>query len=228
MKAAELFTLPKSIPFSDYFKNEVSPVDWLNNIKTALKEFDFLENEPFRKHLPGGFEVGDNVYIHPSVKMPPYGCIQGSAWIGANTEIRPGAFIRSNVIIGNHCVIGNSCEYKNCLLMDNVQTPHYNYVGDSILGSGAHLAAGVILANLRLDQENIEIKGLGGRESTGLRKVGAFIGEGAEVGCNAVLQPGAVLGKRSIVMPTLAFGGYLAEGQIAYDGRDIKIKVRAE
>ena len=143
------------------------------------------------------------------MRLPPYCVISGPAYIGAGTEIRPGAFIRGNVIVGEECVLGTSCEYKNCLLMDGVATPHFNYVGDSILGNGSHLGAGVVLANVRLDHRSVKVYTPEGRVETGLAKFGSLIGDEAEVGCNAVLQPGTVLAKRSLVFPTVAYGGYL-------------------
>ena len=159
--------------------------------------------------------VTGSVFIHATVKLPAYATIIGPAWIGPETEIRPGAFIRGNVIVGSGCVLGNSCEFKNCLLMDGVQVPHFSYVGDSILGNGAHLGAGVILSNLRLDQQPVTVRSAEATYDTGLRKFGAVLGDKAEVGCNAVLQPGTILGKRALVMPTVAFGGYLPENTIA-------------
>jgi NDP-sugar pyrophosphorylase family protein len=149
------------------------------------------------------------------VKLPPQATIIGPAYIGARTEIRPGAFIRGNVITGEGCVLGNASEFKNCLLLDGVQAPHFNYVGDSILGNGAHLAAGVICSNLRLDQGEVVIQLPAGPVSTGLRKFGAVLGDKAEVGCNAVLNPGTLLGPRSLVMPCMSFGGYLPANTIA-------------
>jgi NDP-sugar pyrophosphorylase family protein len=112
-------------------------------------------------------------------------------------------------------VLGNSSEFKNCLLLDGVQAPHFNYVGDSILGNGAHLAAGAICSNLRLDQAEVVVRLPDRTVSTGLRKFGAVLGDKAEVGCNAVLNPGTLLGPRSLVMPAMAFGGYLPAGHIA-------------
>jgi NDP-sugar pyrophosphorylase family protein len=149
------------------------------------------------------------------VKGPPTATLSGPAWIGANTEIRPGAFIRGNVIVGEGCVLGNSCEFKNCLLMDNVQVPHFSYVGDSILGNGVHLGAGAILSNFRLDQQPIVLRLPGLTIETGLRKFGAILGDRAEIGCNAVLQPGTILGPRALVMPATAFGGWLPPAMIA-------------
>jgi bifunctional N-acetylglucosamine-1-phosphate-uridyltransferase/glucosamine-1-phosphate-acetyltransferase GlmU-like protein len=112
-------------------------------------------------------------------------------------------------------VLGNSCEFKNSLLLDGVQVPHFSYVGDSILGNGSHLGAGVILSNLRLDQQPITVRLPDAVVETGLRKFGAILGDQAEVGCNAVLQPGTIMGKRALVMPTVAFGGYLPAATIA-------------
>jgi len=123
--------------------------------------------------------------------------------------------VRGNVIVGEGCVLGNASEFKNCLLMDDVHAPHFNYVGDSILGSGAHLGAGVICSNLRLDQQPVTIRTDTATFETGLRKFGAVLGEEAEVGCNAVLQPGTLLGRRALVMPLTAFGGYLPAATIA-------------
>lgn len=153
--------------------------------------------------------------MHPTVKLPAHATLIGPAWIGARTEIRPGAFVRGNVIAGEDCVLGNACEFKNCLLMDGVQVPHFSYVGDSILGNRAHLAAGVVCSNLRLDHQAVFVRIDDVVHPTGLRKFGAIIGDAAEVGCNAVLNPGTVLGPRSLVMPTVAFSGYLPPAMIA-------------
>jgi NDP-sugar pyrophosphorylase family protein len=123
--------------------------------------------------------------------------------------------VRGHLITGAHCVLGNSCEYKNSLLLDRVQTAHFNYVGDSILGNRSHLGAGAICSNLRLDRQPIVVRGPDGNHETGLRKFGAVVGDQAEVGCNAVLNPGTLLGPRSLVMPAMAFGGYLPPATIA-------------
>lgn len=206
VKASDYFELPQSMPFGDFFKADMRPWEWISQIKPALNAFEAWskpEGAPLGAHIEG------DVYIHESVKLPAYCSIAGPAWIGENVEIRPGAFIRGNVIIGAGSLLGNSCEYKNCLLMENVQTPHYNYVGDSVLGSGAHLGAGVILSNLRLDQKNIVIRYAGDRLETGLRKFGALFGEHAEAGCNCVLNPGSILGKRALLGPLSAHSGVL-------------------
>lgn len=214
MKAEQLFSLPKSLEhFAEYFKGDMEPWMWVQNIKTALDNVDFDKLES-KKDIPAGITIEGKVYIHPSVKLPPFGFIKGPAWIGANTEMRPGCFVRGYVIIGEGCVIGNSCEYKNAMLLDNVETPHYNYVGDSVLGNKSHLGAGVICANLRLDRANVPINLPEGTVETGMRKLGAILGDQAEAGCNSVLYPGTILMKRALVL-SCAFGGVLEENTIA-------------
>lgn len=213
MKASELFSLPASLQvFSASFSADAAPWDWIKQIGAALKS---VSMPAAGRSLPPGVHVEGAVFIDPSVKLPPHATIIGPVWIGAGTEIRPGAYIRGNVIVGANCVLGNSCEFKNCLLMDGVQVPHFSYVGDSVLGNGAHLGAGVILSNLRLDQQPITVRLPDGVADTGLRKFGAILGDKAEVGCNAVLNPGTLLGPRSLVMPAMAFGGILPPATIA-------------
>lgn len=219
LKASDLFDFPESLPFADFFSSETAPWEWLPRIKEALAAFEF----PFRKgDMPCGLHVEGDVFIHPSVKLPSFGSIKGPAYIGEGCELRPGVYIRGNVIAGKGCVLGNSCEFKNCLLLDGVQVPHFSYVGDSILGNKAHLGAGVICSNLRLDQANVPVECADGtRIDSGLRKFGAILGDASEVGCNAVLNPGSILGKRALVMPTMAFRGTLAEDTIAYQKEPI-------
>lgn len=215
LRAEELFDFPGHLPFGDYFKPDLAPWEWVPLIRKALDELD-ASHFHYAWEVPPGCSVAGEVYIHPSVKLPPFCSIQGPVYIGEGCEIRPGAFIRGNVIAGKNCVLGNSSEFKNCLLLDGVQVPHFSYVGDSILGNGAHLGAGVICSNLRLDQANVPIVFQeGSRVDSGLRKLGALVGDGAEVGCNAVLNPGSVLGRRALVMPGLSFRGVLAEAMIA-------------
>lgn len=228
MKAKDLFSLPESLKrFETYFQADAAPWEWVSSIKKALSEVDFA-TLPQRQDIPSGISITGDVYIAESVKLPPYARIEGPAWIGDNTEIRPGAYIRGNVIIGAGCVIGNACEYKNSLLLDGVQSPHYNYVGDSVLGNGSHLGAGVICSNLRLDQQTVEAYGPDSRLNTGMRKLGALLGDCAEVGCNSSLQPGTVLSRHAIVMPVMAFGGYLGEAQMAYEKPTHKIMRRPD
>lgn len=215
MKASDYFSLPPSLQaFAPYFPADARPWEWLSAIGRALTETPF-PSDGARSSLPASLVVEGKVYVHPSVKLPPYGMIIGPVWIGPDVLVRPGVLIRGNVIVGARSVLGNACEYKNSLLMERVETPHYNYVGDSVLGSRSHLAAGVICSNLRLDQKPVTIRTESETFDTGLRKLGAILGEEAEVGCNAVLNPGTVLGRRSLVMPAIAYGGVLPAGMIA-------------
>jgi NDP-sugar pyrophosphorylase family protein len=213
MLAADFFALPPSLAaFAPHFRADAAPWHWLRELGPALAAQAFAEPLPPR---PPGVHVAGPVFIHPTVRLPPTATIIGPAWIGPETEIRPGAFIRGHVIAGARCVLGNACEFKNCLLLDGVQVPHFSYVGDSILGNGAHLGAGVILSNLRLDQKTVTLRLPAGTVDTGLKKFGAILGDRAEVGCNAVLNPGTLLGPRALVMPTVTFGGWLPPATIA-------------
>ena len=223
MKAGDLWDFPISLPFQKSFVGHVAPWEWLPKVGEALASFDF---PPVEWVLPSGLTVEGDVYLAEGVRLPPYGLIQGPAFIGPECELRPGVFIRGNVIAGRGCVLGNSCEYKNCLLLDGAQTPHYNYVGDSILGNGTHLGAGVILSNLRLDQQEIVAKTPEGSARTGLRKLGGLLGDEAEVGCNTSLQPGTILGRRSAVFPCIAYGGYLAEDMMAASRHEVRVMTR--
>lgn len=224
MKAADLFTLPDYLAeFAPYFAAEAAPWEWVNAIKDALAAVDW-DALPRRSDIPAGVAIfGERVFIHPSVKLPPYASIQGPCWIGEGTEMRPGVYIRGNVIIGKNCVLGNSCEFKNCLLLDAVQAPHFNYVGDSVLGNRSHTGAGVILANLRLDKANVRVAlPDGSRIDTGMQKLGSLFGDDAEAGCNAILQPGTILGRRAAVASGAAFGGYLEPNTIAAPSAQVR------
>jgi len=213
VKASEFFALPDSLArFASFFSADVEPWQWLKQIGPALAAAEFGPNEG---KIPPGVHLEGKVWLHPTVKLPPFATIIGPAYIGAGTEIRPGAYFRGNVIAGERCVLGNSSEFKNCLLLDGVQAPHFNYVGDSVLGNGSHLGAGVICSNLRLDQGKIVLRLPEGVVETGLRKFGAILGDKAEVGCNSVLNPGTLLGPRALIAPCTSFGGYLSANTLA-------------
>ena len=165
--------------------------------------------------------LGKNIWIHKSVNVPPTVALRGPAVIGPKTEIRNGAFIRGNVIAGEGVVIGNSAELKNVILFDGVQVPHFNYVGDSILGYKAHMGAGAVTSNVNADKDLVKIHAEDGDIETELKKVGAFIGDEGEIGCNSVLNPGTVIGKNSNVYPLSSVRGcvnansiYKKEGEI--------------
>jgi NDP-sugar pyrophosphorylase family protein len=159
--------------------------------------------------------IGEQVYIGRDTVIDPGAYIKGPAWIGPNCQIRHGAFIRENVIIGAGSVIGNSCEIKNSFLFNNCQVPHFNYVGDSILGAKAHLAAGVIISNLKLNSDFLTLRVGDVVIPTGLRKFGALIGDGVEIGCNTVINPGSILGRNSLIYPGIAWRGILPANSIA-------------
>jgi NDP-sugar pyrophosphorylase family protein len=227
VKASEFFALPESLAsFAKFFPAEAAPWDWLKQIGAALASLPAPSTR--EDSVPANVQIDGAVWLHPSVKFVGPATLIGPAWIGANTEIRPGAFVRGNVIVGAGCVLGNSCEFKNSLLMDRVQVPHFSYVGDSILGNSSHLGAGVICSNLRLDQQPVVIRAGNIDYETGLRKFGAILGDGAEVGCNAVLQPGAILGRRALVMPLTAFAGVLPAATIARNRQTITMVARRD
>lgn len=146
-------------------------------------------------------KVSENIWIHKSCKIAKSAVIEGPCIIGQNTEIRHGAYIRGPAIIGDNCVIGNSTEIKNSILFNNVQAPHFNYVGDSILGYHSHLGAGAILSNLRLDKQKIRITLSGKIIETGLTKLVAVVGNFVEIGCNCVLNPGTIIGPFCLILP---------------------------
>ena len=177
--------------------------------------------------LVGAPFIGANVFVGKGTIIEHGAMIKGPAWIGENCEIRNGCYIRENVILGNGVVAGNSCEFKNCLVFDGAQVPHYNYVGDSILGYKAHVGAGVILSNVKLDRKEVTIIGPDGRAlPTGLRKFGGIIGDEAEVGCNSVLSPGSLIGRKAIVYPGSQWRGVLPEAHIAKIRQQFDIVLR--
>lgn len=155
----------------------------------------------------------DGVLVGRDVKIAPTAVIEGTAVVGHGTVLRPGAYLRGGVLIGEGCVIGNSTELKNCLIMNHAQVPHYNYVGDSVLGRGAHMGAGAVCSNLKSDGKNVVIHGKHDYE-TGLRKVGSFLGDGADIGCGCVLSPGTVVGCGSSVYPLTHLRGVIPAGCI--------------
>lgn len=200
--------LYENIPFylKDELEKHIYPWEVLPHIKCLIKEM--LES------IPQGYRlIADGVLAADGVRIDKSAHITGPAIIGRNTEIRPSAYLRGNVIIGEGCVVGNSTELKNCILMDGVAVPHYNYVGDSILGSGSHLGAGTVCSNLKSDKEWVVIRGEKNYE-TRLRKVGAFLGDGADVGCSSVLNPGTVVGKNTRVYPLTSLRGVYPEESI--------------
>lgn len=174
-------------------------------------------------------EVSENVWIHKSCKVYGTATILAPTIIGAGTEVRPGAFIRGSVLVGENCVIGNSTELKNVIIFNNVQVPHYNYVGDSILGFKSHMGAGSITSNVKSDKTLVHVKGMACGKTfdipTGLKKFGAMLGDNVEVGCNSVLNPGTVVGRNSNIYPLSCVRGVIPSGHIFKNAKEIIKKI---
>ena len=154
-------------------------------------------------------ETAPQVWVHKTAVVAPTAYLGAPCIIGANTEVRHCAFVRGSALIGENCVVGNSVEIKNAILFDNVQTPHYNYVGDSILGYKSHMGAGSVTSNVKSDKTPVTVRGCGLPIETGLKKFGAMVGDFVEVGCNAVLNPGTVIGRESSIYPTTCVRGVI-------------------
>jgi len=168
-------------------------------------------------------EIKENVWVGKGTKIAESASISGPVIIGKNCEIRHNAFIRGKAVIGNNSVIGNSTEVKNSFLFDNVQAPHFNYVGDSVMGFKSHIGAGVILSNVRSIPGNVNIRINGELINTGLRKFSAILGDHVEVGCNSVLNPGTIVGRESVIYPLSSARGFIPERYILKnDGRKFK------
>jgi NDP-sugar pyrophosphorylase family protein len=193
------------------FDNSVQVWDVLKQIGSYLQ---FRLRPAIQGRVMGRPFISDHVYIGSGTVIENGATIKGPAWIGNNCEIRSGCYIRENVIIGDSVVLGNSCEFKNCIIFNDAQVPHFSYVGDSVLGYRAHLGAGVILSNVRLDRDEISVKKDTRIIPTGLRKFGAIIGDRVEIGCNAVINPGSIIGRNSLIYPLSHFGGVLPENSI--------------
>ena len=205
VKTAELYDC--QTPYlKELFDNAEYPWEMLSKIKAHI--LSIIENG-----MEGYTLLKEGVLVGEGVKIASTATIEAPTVIGAGTEIRPGAYIRGCVITGENCVIGNSSELKNCVLLNKVQVPHYNYVGDSVLGNYAHMGAGSICSNLKSDGKNIVIHGDVEYE-TGLRKIGGILGDHADIGCGCVLNPGTVIGKNTSVYPLNALRGVFPEGCI--------------
>jgi NDP-sugar pyrophosphorylase family protein len=170
--------------------------------------------------------IGKQVFIGEGTTVEDGAMIKGPAIIGRNCEIRHGAYLRENVIVGDGCVVGNASELKNAILFNEADVPHFNYVGDSILGHAAHLGAGVKISNLKITPGNVTVDLEGQPLDTGLRKLGALIGDHANVGCNAVLNPGAILGRNAVIYPNVNWRGFLPANMIAKNQAAVEVVVR--
>ena len=200
LKTKDLFDLTHTLA-ADLLERTEYPWEALGGIKQFIIEIG--QTLPADEYE----EVSEHVWIARDAKIYPNNYIAGPCIIGHETEVRPGAFVRGSALVGSHCVVGNSTELKNVILFDNVQVPHYNYVGDSILGYRSHMGAGSITSNVKSDKKLIVVRCGEERIETGLKKMGAMLGDGVEVGCNSVLNPGTVIGRNSNVYPTSCVRG---------------------
>jgi len=169
-------------------------------------------------------KVGENVWIAKSATVAPTASITGPCIIGENTEVRHCAFIRGNALVGNGAVVGNSTELKNVILFDNVQVPHYNYVGDSILGYRAHMGAGAVTSNVKSDKTPVVVKAVETNWQTGRKKMGAMLGDFVEVGCGSVLNPGTVVGRNTSIYPLSSVRGVVGKNSIYKNRGDIVMR----
>ena len=206
IKIQNLLDTSKTIA-KDIFVDKTYPFEVLPQISSFIKELQTTLNKE-------DFDINGDVYIHKSVKVYETANIFGPCIIDEGTEVRPGAFIRGNAIVGKNCVVGNSTELKNVILFDNVQVPHYNYVGDSILGYKSHMGAGSITSNVKSDKTLVVVKQGENLYETGLKKMGAILWDNVEIGCNSVLNPGTVVCRNSNVYPTSCVRGVVPENSI--------------
>jgi NDP-sugar pyrophosphorylase family protein len=205
-RIAELYDLDHTLA-KDYLSQFEYPWEALKGIK------DFIIS--LGKTLPEDYEQREeNVWVHKTAKVFPSAYLGAPCIIGPNTEVRHCAFIRGSALVGADCVVGNSVELKNVILFDHVQVPHYNYVGDSILGYYSHMGAGSITSNVKSDKTLVKVHAGDEDIETGLKKFGAMLGDHVEVGCNSVLNPGTVIGRNSNIYPTSCVRGFVPAGSI--------------
>ena len=207
MTISRLFNLDETIA-SGIFDGVTYPWEVLPKIKDYIIELgNTLPTEEYD-------HPSENIWIAKSASVAPTAYINGPCIIGRNAEVRHCAFIRGNAIVGEGAVVGNSTELKNVILFNKVQVPHYNYVGDSILGFKAHMGAGSITSNVKSDKKLITIKGPDCNIDTGIKKIGAFLGDNVEVGCGSVLNPGTIVGRESNIYPISSVRGFIPAGSI--------------
>ncbi len=214
---SELFELEGCIA-ARIFENITYPFEALPLIGDFIKETGpLLDKKVYR-------EISDGIWVAKSAKIADTAFINGPCIIGENSEVRHCAFIRGNAFVGNGCVVGNSTELKNVILVENVQVPHYNYVGDSVLGRNSHMGAGAITSNVKSDKSLVVVKCGEEKLETGLKKFGAVLGDGVEVGCNSVLNPGTIIGKNSNIYPLSSVRGVVPKNSIYKKAGEVVIK----
>ena len=205
----------------DLFKGKVYPWEVLSQISGFIIE---LGNKLDKTQYD---EVSENIWIHKTAKVAPTACLNAPLIVDAEAEIRHCAFVRGSAIVGKGAVVGNSTELKNVVLFDKVQVPHYNYVGDSVLGYKSHMGAGSITSNVKSDKTLVTINTGESKIETGLKKMGAVLGDNVEVGCNSVLNPGTVVGKESNIYPLSMVRGYVPEKSIYKHQGEVAKKIEA-
>lgn len=210
LEIKDLFDLTHTIA-GDYLAGFTYPWEALAGIKELILELGPKLGDEYE-------EVQPEVWVHKTANVFPSAYLGSPCIVGANTEVRHCAFVRGSAIIGENCVVGNSVELKNVILFDNVQTPHYNYVGDSILGYKSHMGAGSITSNIKSDKSLVVIKNGDEVVETGRKKVGAMLGDFVEVGCNSVMNPGTVIGRNSNVYPVSSVRGVVPADSIVKTG----------
>ena len=214
---AELYDLSHTRAAA-YLSGFTYPWEALKGIKKMIVELgESLSRDEFHEILP-------QVWVHKTAKIAPTAFLGAPCIIGANAEVRHCAFIRESALVGDDCVVGNSVELKNVILFDGVQTPHYNYVGDSILGYKSHMGASSITSNVKSDKTLVCVSTPDGKLPTGLKKFGAMLGDYVEVGCNSVLNPGTVIGRNSSVYPLSCVRGFVPADSIYKTGGVIAAK----
>ena len=217
MKTLDLYDLSHSVAGS-YLGQFEYPWQALSGIKNLILELGGKLGEDYT-------EVEPQVWVHKTAKVAPTAHLGSPCIIGAGTEVRHCAFVRGSALVGENCVVGNSVELKNVILFDNVQVPHYNYVGDSILGYKSHMGAGSLTSNVKSDKTLVVVKDGQEQIETGLKKFGAMLGDFVEVGCNSVLNPGTVIGRNSNIYPTSCVRGVVPESSIWKTGGIVVKKV---
>lgn len=206
----ELFDLDHT-QAKEYLSQFEYPWEALKGIKDMILELGSKLGEEYT-------EISEHVWVHKTATVAPTAYLGAPCIIGPNTEVRHCAFVRGSALVGADCVVGNSVELKNVILFDHVQTPHYNYVGDSILGYKSHMGAGSITSNVKSDKTLVVVKGKDEKVETGLKKFGAILGDYVEVGCNSVLNPGTVIGRHSNVYPVSCVRGVIPANSIVKTG----------
>ena len=218
MKVKELYDLNHTLA-GEYLAGFEYPWQALDGIEEMIMELGKNLGDEYTEAQP-------NVWVHKTAQIAPTACVGGPCIIGPGTEVRHCAFIRGSALVGEGCVVGNSVELKNAILFDGVQVPHFNYVGDSILGYKAHMGAGAVTSNVKSDASLVVIRSGGEQVATGLQKVGAMLGDHVEVGCNSVLNPGTVIGKNTTIYPISCVRGVVPADSILKTGGVIVKKER--